>query len=329
MPPRAVALVLALIVAGAPSSARAQDTDDALTKRALQLRREGRDAEALDLFRRAYAASPTPRNLAQIALAEQALGRWVDAERDLVQALASADDAWIARTRATLEKSLAAIREHLGSLEVTGGVPGAEVWVNGAKAGALPLRAPLRVEAGSVVLEVRASGYTSVRRVTSVEPGGTAREPITLVPIAPSPVPVPSPEPEPAPAPTAPARRSPIIPPAPPAPDRALRIVSYVAFGSGALAIGAGAYFGVRTLVVKSDRDAACAGVSCASRDGVALDGDARSLALRSTTWFVAGGVAALAGVVLHWRSLPDARAVRLAPVVGPNHAGATLGGSW
>lgn len=326
MPPRAVAAIaLALIVAGVPLSARAEDTDDAQTKRALQLRREGRDAEALDLFRRAYGASPTPRNLAQIALAEQALGRWVDAERDLVQALASADDAWIARTRATLERSLAAIREHLGSLDVTGGVPGAEVWVNGARAGVLPLDAPLRIEAGSVVVEVRATGYTSVRRVTSVEPGGTAREPITLVPIAP-----PSTE---SPATPPPTVTPPVVPPpvAPPAPDRLLRGASYVAFGVGALGVGAGVYFGIRTLAVKSDRDASCGASSCATSQGVALDGDARSLALRSTAWFIAGGAAALTGVLLYWRSLPvpSARSVRLAPFVGPNHAGATLGGSW
>jgi hypothetical protein len=327
MPPRAVAIAVALIVAAVPVGARAQDTDDALTKRALQLRREGRDAEALDLFRRAYGAAPTPRNLAQIALAEQALGRWIDAERDLVQALASADDAWIGRTRATLERSLAAIREHLGSLDVTGGVPGAEVWVNGAQVGTLPLRAPLRVEAGSVVLEVRASGYTSVRRVTSVEPGGTAREPITLVPIT-APTPTPEPPVKPPPSAVPPAQPAPVTPPAP---DRTLRVASFVAFGAGALGIGAGAFFGVRTLAVKSDRDAVCGASSCGSPQGVALDGDARSLALRSTVWFIAGGAAALTGVLLYWRSLPtpNARSVRLAPFVGPNHAGATLGGSW
>ena len=91
------ATVLAAALVCVAAEARAQTSEpELLVKQGLELRREHRDGEALDTFRRAYAAAPTPRVRVQIAFAEQALGRWVDAEADLQKALASADDAWIA-----------------------------------------------------------------------------------------------------------------------------------------------------------------------------------------------------------------------------------------
>src|SRR6185312_3741828 len=68
---------------GWAAPARADDPD-ALIDQGLELREHGKDADALALFERAYSASPTPRAKAQIALAEQALGRWAAAEKDLV-----------------------------------------------------------------------------------------------------------------------------------------------------------------------------------------------------------------------------------------------------
>src|SRR5262249_16904585 len=69
------------------------------------LRRERKDAEALAEFRRAYALSPTPHALGQIALAEAALDQWVSAENDLLHVLV-ADDPWVARQRSALEIAL-------------------------------------------------------------------------------------------------------------------------------------------------------------------------------------------------------------------------------
>src|SRR5579872_2194538 len=172
-PGPAVGMMLAII--SAAGVLQAQPSDPAsLVKHGLALRRERRDAEALEEFRRAYAIEPAPRTLAQIALAEQALGRWVDAEADLQKAMSSTGDAWITANRRVLDEGLGAIQGHLGNLEIEADVGGAEVWVNGVKLGVLPLPSPLRVEAGSVVVEVRAEGYATARRNTSVDPGGSA-----------------------------------------------------------------------------------------------------------------------------------------------------------
>jgi hypothetical protein len=176
-------LALAVLCAwwAVPPAAHAEDPD-ALIKHGVELRRAGRDQEALEQFRRANELAPSPRALAQIGLAEQALGRWPEAEDHVTQALASAQDAWIAKNRATLEKSLADIGEHLGSLDVLGDPPGAEVLVQGRVAGKLPLTRPLRVTAGSVALEVRAADYLPVTRTVTVAAGQLTRESVALPP---------------------------------------------------------------------------------------------------------------------------------------------------
>jgi len=56
---------------------------DALIRKAIELRRTGKDKEALVELRRAAEIEKQPRVAAQIGMAEQALGLWVVAERDL------------------------------------------------------------------------------------------------------------------------------------------------------------------------------------------------------------------------------------------------------
>jgi tetratricopeptide (TPR) repeat protein len=92
--------------------ARADAADDAI-KRGVELRRERKDAEALEQFQLAQRVRSSPRGLAQVALAEQALGRWSEAERDLQSALQVKNDAWIESHRSVLEKALEAVQEHL------------------------------------------------------------------------------------------------------------------------------------------------------------------------------------------------------------------------
>src|SRR5207244_1663513 len=51
---------------------------EALLDQGYALRERGDDDQALAKFQAAYRLAPEPRALAQIALAEQALGRWLD-----------------------------------------------------------------------------------------------------------------------------------------------------------------------------------------------------------------------------------------------------------
>ena len=93
-----------ILLLGAPSMTRADDGgSEQYVQRGIDLRRSGRDAEALDAFERAYAIGPTPRISAQIGFAHQALGDWVVAEQGIEEALRAADDPWIVRYRDVLQ----------------------------------------------------------------------------------------------------------------------------------------------------------------------------------------------------------------------------------
>jgi len=90
MLPRRLTAIAALLMTLASSPTWAQTSLNAQISRGVALRRQGRDASALEVFQSAWRSSRAPRALAQVALAEQALGRWVAAEAHLVEALAAA-----------------------------------------------------------------------------------------------------------------------------------------------------------------------------------------------------------------------------------------------
>lgn len=61
---------------------------NAAVKRGMELRRAGRDEEALDVFREALARAPASNRIrVHLAASHQALGQWVEAERFLREAM--------------------------------------------------------------------------------------------------------------------------------------------------------------------------------------------------------------------------------------------------
>jgi hypothetical protein len=183
--------------------ARANDANDAndaeaLIKRGIELRRNRDDQAAAREFQKAYRLAPSARAAGQLGLAEQAVGRWEDAERHVSEALRARGDQWVARNRAALDQSLAIIQEHLGRLEIKGDPDGAEVSVNGRAVGHLPLPEAVRVSAGQVDIDLRAPGFVPVQRTVTIVGGQyqpvvihLAREPAPAAPQnATSPTPV-------------------------------------------------------------------------------------------------------------------------------------------
>jgi hypothetical protein len=174
---RGLTAVLAAVAVLSARAAVAGATEaDDLIKRGLEARRGGRDDEALGLFKRAHEIDHGARSVAQMGFAEQALGLWIDAEVHLHAALARPDDPWIAKNQTAIRRALEVIGSHLGSLEVRGTPAGAEIWIGDARAGVLPLSAPLRVTAGTVPLTVRADGFLELSRVIDVVSGTLVRE---------------------------------------------------------------------------------------------------------------------------------------------------------
>jgi hypothetical protein len=215
-----MAVSLSVFIAG---SVQAEDEGDALLQTGIALRREHRDAEALEQFRRAYALRPSVRIRAQIALAEQALGQWVTAEKDLTETLAEGDDPWIARHAETLRNALQTIQMHLASLGVQTNVAGAELWLNGNLVGELPMP-PARVVVGPVRIEVRAAGYPSVSRVVDALPKGQLNEVVDLTAPKPSPA---------SPSASAALPKTPVhVPPLPSSPPTIRRTAAFMALGA-------------------------------------------------------------------------------------------------
>jgi len=177
----ALAALLFATVLGVPNAVAAPaDSAEPLVREGIALRSASHDAEALEKFQRAYEIAKTPRIEAQIGMAEQALGRWVDAEAHLAHALAVPVDTWINKNRSTLQTALAAIRSHIGRLEILGKPPGAEIRIEGEVVGRLPLVEPLHLPVGKTNIEVRAPGYFTVTRTVTIETEKPTRETVVM-----------------------------------------------------------------------------------------------------------------------------------------------------
>jgi hypothetical protein len=187
-------VTLLLVIGGAPKPApRSAEADaDAAIEQGIRFREKGEDQKALELFERAYQLTHSPRALTQVALAEQALGRWIEAEVHLVEALGTATkDRWIRAHKSALEGGLTEIQSHLAKLELNCNIKGAELRIATKSAGHFPFAEPLRVIAGPVAIEVSAAGYQTVSRNLIAGTSSVAKATIVLLPSPPPPAPTP------------------------------------------------------------------------------------------------------------------------------------------
>lgn len=172
---------LAIVLSLCSGSALAADAVEALLDQGATCMEKADYLCALDLFQRADKIQESSRTLAQVALAEQALERWLEAERHLALALMTTDERWVERRRRVLEDSLARVRTHLATLTITGSPRGAEVFLDDKMVGTLPLSSALRVAAGTHQITVRAPLYNTVERATQVVAGSQVVESFDLV----------------------------------------------------------------------------------------------------------------------------------------------------
>jgi hypothetical protein len=261
-------------------AAMAAESADALVSHGIELRKEGKNADALDEFRRAHSIAPSPRTLGHLGLTEGALNRWVDAVEHLSAALAGAGDPWTQKNHDMLERGLALARQHVAELTITGPA-GVEVFVAGRDVGRLPLARPVLVAEGHVTVTAQAPGFRSFETTLAVA-GGTDIPLALALEHVPPPVVAPIDHPI-----------EPPLPPPPPSPttaDRTWRTwTGYSLIGAGA-ALGA---WGITWMVVDGKGSCTtpppalgvCPNVYDTRTPGIALT--------------VAGGAAAAAGSVL------------------------------
>jgi hypothetical protein len=345
-----------LLALATPVIARAQSPAvEAQHRRGMALRAQGQNAEAAEVFRAIYAQTREPRALARQGLAEAAAEQWVAADEHLRAALGFATDAWINTNRQALARDLGLVEAHLGTLEVVAPVAGAELRVNDAVRGRLPLSAPLRLLAGTARLELRAEGYAPLIREVSVAPGVTTPqrielqpqriEPQRVTPPAPPPVvvaTVATPPPVPPPVRVQPPRPPPEahIPPEPPPPTRSTpRVLGITGLALGGVWItlgvvglvlrnGDASTFEERGCRLAREGDSLATSPAGADCDGLYSHGN--TMQALSVAGFVAGGVFAAAGAVL-LLTMPSGRGREVLALrcgMGPGDVGIACGGT-
>lgn len=326
---RAAAGLLVVWVTALPAAAWGQAVDarvEAMLREGIAHRVAGRDEAAIERFEAAYQAQRAPITAGQLALACQAAGRWVEADRYMREALAAPDDDWVRRHRRELDEAYAVVRRNVGELELRGGPDGASVRVEGAEVGTLPLAAPLRLRAGAVTVEVRAEGYLPLTRQVTILGGELTREPLAMMAVArePSPAPPVTAAPVAAPITAPPIVAPPIVPPA----REGFRVpaVSWVLGGVGvALLAGGAASIGLR----EASASRFNGNPDCRPDDAVAREAQTSECRdeLETGDWTTATAIAGFAGgaalvgvgvLLAVWPRRAEARAVwGCAPTLG------------
>jgi hypothetical protein len=111
-------------------------------------------------------------------------------------------------------------------------------------------------------------------------------------------------------------------------------VAAYVVTGAGVVALGVGAYFGIRAMQQSSDANRDCGTTDCRTSTGVTLNDDAQRSARWADIAIGAGLVGVGVGVV--WllsapstEAMPTHATLRLTPTIAPDRAGLGLVGTF
>lgn len=272
--------ILALLFFTGGRARAADQSVDELIARGLELRREAKPVEALEMFQRAHAMSPSPRTAGQLGLVETSLEHWMDADTHLRTAVSTPDDPWVKKNRAFLDQALGVCGGHIGELVVTG-PDGTDVAVDGKHVGTLPAMQPLRLVEGNAVVMANNAGFKDFSKTVTIAGGAKIALAIVLDPVEKRPavaLSAPVPTPAPAPGPSLAVENHP-------------RSRTKTVVGTGLVAAGAGLLaWGVVWIAIDGNDTCATTGASC--------------LTVRDTKtggWILtaAGAAAAVGGTVL------------------------------
>ncbi|HZU83861.1 MAG TPA: hypothetical protein VE987_13130 [Polyangiaceae bacterium] len=309
---------------------------------AMRLRDQGeRDAEIRTL-EAARAATPTPIIDLELGRAYAAAGRLISARRVLVSvadlAPQPAETPRSAAARAEAARLAADLQRRIPTVTVrlvgspNDAIQG--VQVDDAPVAAERLAGALPLDPGVHAISVQSSSGGSSSVTLELKEGEHRDVDVAIEP-----------------APTAPARPNQAAPPAAAGAKSAaaapisatvaprsggrssMRTIGLVVGGIGLAALGAGAYFGVRTLSDKSTIDQACHGGTCTSQAAIDAADDALTASVVSDVALAAGAVVLGVGayLVLASSGAPRVAGLRVRPSVGLSGASprASLTGEW
>jgi len=183
LPLGGASLAAVAVVTSVSSTARAEESPEveALLKKGIQLRKDGKDDEALTVFLEAESQAPkSVRVLLHVATAAQAASKWLMADEYLKKAVSHGDDPYYQKYKAEIEEVRLATAARVGHFRAIGEPDGAEVVLNGQVVGTLPMETPKTLEAGTYIMEVSKPGFFRLRRPISIGGGVLTRESVEL-----------------------------------------------------------------------------------------------------------------------------------------------------
>lgn len=335
---RALAVTLALAAshahaqAGPPSDVALAE---ALFREAKTLMGQGRYAEACPRLAESQRLDPGAGTLLTLALCLEGEGKTASAW------VAFSDAARLAAKDGRADREKLA-RKHMDDLDkvlcklvlrvpdAVASLPGLEVAVDGKQVARAVFGVPTPVDPGVHHVLVRARGKQDARLDVVVDrPGAVVSVDVpSLVDAAPVPVAsAPSASSAPVVSVPPPPPKEPVAAPAsePSSPARPVRTLAYGALGVSAVALGVGAYFGLRAKSAHDDATTRCPQSPCSDRAGVDANEDARAAANVANVASAIGFVALTTGVVLFVLS-PGDRGTGVAVRGGALPGGASLG---
>lgn len=332
-------LVMALgcVAADADAQPKAPKGAPALSDKARTLYEEGRALATKQKWPEAYASYFAAWSLlrhfqiaSNLGNTELKLGKYRDAAEHLwfaisEQTQAGEDPRVIAGDRALLEEAL----RHIGRVDVTVSVEGAEVFLGGTSLGTSPLDAPLFVEPGAVVVSARKEGVGVAKVELTIAKGEQKRADLKVASEGAAPAPTTSAT---APVPVPSASASPPVDAWPTWPVYAGAGVGAAALVAGGVFVGLGSAAGADADTLRDEQRSAgrtCPG-GCA--DVVEAYEKADGRYNTAVPLFVAGGV--LLGATLAYATLfagdPKATARSwIAPQLGNGHLGFEARGTF
>lgn len=346
------ALCFAVTVATVAGSAFAESEEDRSAARALATQgitahREGRYADALDLFSRAESLVHAPPHLLYMARSAAKIGQLVRA-RELYlklirEELAANTPPAFRDAQAEAREEVKAIEPRLANLVITVKAPQGVTYkleMDKRAISTAVVGVPFPADPGLHQLKATAPGYESKVVEVNLKEGGQGQAELVLFASAPTSTAAPGAG-NAAPAGSPPNASKVSLTPYEPArtqsePPAWMRPVSYVAFGLGVVGLGAGTYFGLTSRSQRKDADefANQCGSPCPKRDPLAMqiaskDDDARKNMTLSIASFVIGGVGVATGTTLFVLSTRKGTqsAQAITPFVGWGAAG--LSGAW
>lgn len=311
------ALLLSLLLAPAfvRADERTESVAEALFREGMSLVDAGRIPEACAKFAESYRLDPANGTLQNLALCHAREGKVASAWAEF--ALLAGQAAQVGqRDRERMARAqVTALEARLSRLTLAFDAASnvSEVLVDDRALGRAAWTTPLPLDPGEHAVTFRAPGKRTATRAIRVPDQATAIR-----------IDVPALEDEPARAPT--VLLDPAHGEAPHAERSSLRPAAIVVGGAGLVAIGVGAYLGLRTIALKNDGDRHCTGAYCDS-SGLASENDAHTTATWSTIAFGAG-LGAIGVATLLWLASPSsapASNARVRVVPGATARGASI----